>query len=278
MTPSWKSFLIRTGSALVAIALILGLYLIWGHLGLKVATVGAVIIGTWELTRLLFHQEKSLLIKILFYLLSLVVFATSAATLMAGALVFALSLILLIVTIFLLKHHDGNLEHMLAIHAKAALGFFYMGLLPSFAYKILDQTEGRLWFTFLLLTVLVGDTTAYIFGVLLGKNKVMPSVSPKKTWEGSIGGIIGSSTAGAICWYFFFNDHPVILFTLMGAIAGFFGQFGDFFESLLKRVADVKDSGKIMPGHGGILDRIDGILFAGPVILSGVLILSHFIS
>jgi phosphatidate cytidylyltransferase len=184
----------------------------------------------------------------------------------------------MIITVLLAGHKEGNLDKILATHSKSALGFFYMGLLPAFSYKILDMSQGMAWFAFLLSTVFAGDTLAYVFGVLMGKHKVMPSVSPKKTWQGAVGGIVGSILASVACFLLLFPGQPLVAFVGLGALSGFVGQFGDFFESLLKRVANVKDSGKIMPGHGGILDRIDGILFASPVVLGGILTLSHLLS
>lgn len=274
----WKTFLIRAASALVALALIFGLYATLAVNGLKLAVGIVVVIGTWELTRLLFQNEKSGLFRFLFFGLSLVVFFSSIFSLSVGALAFSLALILMIIAVLLGSHHEGHLEQMLATHAKAALGFFYMGLLPSFAYRILDQVQGTSWFAFLLASVFAGDTLAYVFGVLIGKNKIMPSVSPKKTWEGSLGGLAGSLAAGVVCWLLLFPENSLKVLLILSVLSGFAGQFGDFFESLLKRVANVKDSGKIMPGHGGALDRIDGVLFASPVILSGILILSHLLS
>ncbi|MGE5087278.1 MAG: phosphatidate cytidylyltransferase, partial [Bacillota bacterium] len=100
----------------------------------------------------------------------------------------------------------------------------------------------------------------------------------KKTWEGSFGGILGSLIAGFLCWKFLLSDYSAVFVLVLAAISGYVAQFGDFFESLLKRVAEVKDSGKIMPGHGGVLDRVDGVLFASPVVLFGVVIVSHLLS
>ncbi|WP_415061707.1 phosphatidate cytidylyltransferase [Bdellovibrio sp.] len=275
---TWKSFLTRATSALVALALIIGLYMAWAANGLKVAIVFAVVVGTWELKALLFHGEKSGALKAIFYALSLLVFAATVSSLSLGSLVYAMALIVMIISVLLYSHKDGHLDRMMTFQTKAALGFFYMGLLPAFAFRILEQAHGISWFIFLLAAVFASDTLAYVFGVLLGKHKVMPSVSPKKTWEGSLGGILGSLAAGLVCWLFLFPESSLLPLLILAALSGFMGQFGDFFESLLKRVADVKDSGKIMPGHGGILDRIDGVLFASPVILSGILILSHLLS
>ncbi|WP_374029418.1 phosphatidate cytidylyltransferase [Bdellovibrio bacteriovorus] len=275
---TWKSFLTRAASAVVALALIFFLYFMWAINGLKAAVAVIVAIGTWELVCILFKNSSSKFLKFLFFVLTLVVFAATCVSLSTGSLIFALALIVLIIANLLVENKAGDLNAMTSYHSKAALGLFYMGLLPAFAYRLLDQHNGLAWFAFLLASVFAGDTMAYVFGVLFGKHKVMPSVSPKKTWEGSLGGFLGSLTAGLLCWLFFFPEGSALFMVILAGVSGFVGQFGDFFESLLKRVADVKDSGKIMPGHGGVLDRIDGVLFASPVVLSGILILSHLLS
>lgn len=271
----WKSFLTRSFSALIALALIIGLYLTMQNQGLKIAVILVVLVSSLEFLGILFLNKQSLFLKSLFYVLTLLVFGLSAISLSLGSLSFAIAQIIMIISVLLHSQKEGKLDSMQEWLTKSALGLFYVGLLPSFAYKILDQTDGNYWFVFLLAVVFAGDTVAYISGVLLGKHKVMPIVSPQKTWQGSVGGILGSVLAGYAVWFTLFPDQNLLVFLGLAAISGFTGQFGDFFESLLKRVADVKDSGKIMPGHGGVLDRIDGVLFASPVILLGILILSH---
>ncbi|MBO9668461.1 MAG: phosphatidate cytidylyltransferase [Bdellovibrio sp.] len=275
---TWKSFLTRAISAVVALIIIFALYYFLQITGLKIIIAVAVAIGAWELLGILFHTEPSKLLKSAFFVLAFFVFIVSTLALNLGAIVFATSLILLCILSLLTLHKTADLPRMAKFQSHSALGLMYVGLLPSFAFRLLDQTQGLAWFIFLLAVVFAGDTMAYVFGVLFGKHKVMPSVSPKKTWEGSIGGIVGSVVAGFLCWKFLLSDYSPIFILGLAAVSGYVGQFGDFFESLLKRIADVKDSGKIMPGHGGVLDRIDGVLFASPVVLLGVVIISHLLS
>lgn len=276
-TTTWKSFLIRVASALIALAIIIGLYFYLGLNGIKIVISFAAIVGSCELMDILFRKNFSWFLKISFLLLVWATYWLTSIALNVGILVFALSVVLLCIFSLLALHKKGDLQSIADFQAKSVLGLVYLGLLPAFIYRLLDLEQGLYWFVFLLAVVFAGDTLAYVFGVLFGKNKVMPLVSPKKTWQGSVGGILGSIIAGFICWNYLLSNFSVAFILGLSAVAGLVGQFGDFFESLLKRVAEVKDSGKIMPGHGGVLDRIDGILFAGPVVLFGVVILSHFI-
>jgi phosphatidate cytidylyltransferase len=120
----------------------------------------------------------------------------------------------------------------------------------------------------MFLLIWTNDSFAYFSGRLFGKHKLFPSVSPKKTWEGFIGGTIGAAITMLVIIYFR-NGGTIETYVLMAIISvfvSFFATLGDLFESKLKRAAEVKDSGVILPGHGGILDRIDAMLFAVPVL------------
>ena len=116
------------------------------------------------------------------------------------------------------------------------------------------------------------DTFAYVFGRLLGKNKLAPSISPGKTWEGFIGGAVMAILAGYLIsnYYYHNNMHLIVL----AAIVVVFGTLGDLMESKLKRMSGVKDSGTILPGHGGVLDRFDGALLAAPLFLTYIYIIN----
>lgn len=119
-----------------------------------------------------------------------------------------------------------------------------------------------------LLIVWTGDTGGYFGGRFFGKHKLAPLKSPKKTWEGAISGLL-ASLVGAWLWYAYIHQNlPGGLRTALicGFLGGISGQMGDLVESVIKRFTGVKDSGSMLPGHGGLLDRIDGLLFAGPVI------------
>jgi phosphatidate cytidylyltransferase len=114
--------------------------------------------------------------------------------------------------------------------------------------------------------VMMTDTGAYYTGRTIGRHKLAPRISPGKTIEGSVGGFVAAIAAGPLCKLIFFHEFPISHALLLGAAMGAIGQIGDLAESMLKRSANVKDSGKLLPGHGGVLDRIDSILFCAPLL------------
>ena len=115
----------------------------------------------------------------------------------------------------------------------------------------------------IIFSIWINDTMAYIVGSLIGKTP-LSKISPKKTWEGTLGGIIlATFVAGVIAWQFDFDIQKMVIIAGIASIAG---TFGDLLESKLKRMAGVKDSGNIMPGHGGFLDRFDSLLLATPAV------------
>jgi phosphatidate cytidylyltransferase len=119
-----------------------------------------------------------------------------------------------------------------------------------------------------MVAVYVGDIFALYGGRAFGRHRLAPVISPKKTWEGAIAGLVGSVAGSLLAPLWFARALPVRHAVALGLLLGTVGIAGDLAESLLKRAAEVKDSGSLLPGHGGILDRIDSLLFAAPVLYS----------
>jgi phosphatidate cytidylyltransferase len=131
---------------------------------------------------------------------------------------------------------------------------------------LISRFDGGLaWIALILSVTWAGDTGAYFSGRALGKTKLFERVSPKKTWEGFAGGFVGSIVGALIVQRLGLPNLPVMHAVILGGLLNVFGVVGDLVESMLKRAYGVKDSGWIMPGHGGILDRVDSILFTAPV-------------
>ena len=160
------------------------------------------------------------------------------------------------------KDHQGAAK----IVAFQMFGLIYVVLFLTAVALIRMGDNGVTWIFLLGATVFSGDTGAYYAGTYFGKNPLAPAVSPKKTIEGALGGLSSTVCAGSLITFFFLPNLSWSVAIPMFLAIGFFAQAGDLFESILKRTSGIKDSGVILPGHGGVLDRIDGVLFAAPVV------------
>ena len=178
------------------------------------------------------------------------------------ALVVISGLFLTFALIFLFRIRD--LSNAAKEVAFATLAFIYIPLLLMHLVMLRQTPFGVQWLMVIMLIVMTNDSAAYYSGSAFGKHRLYPLVSPKKSIEGALGGLIGS-IGGTLLAKFTFFPQMTITDTLFTAIfIGILGQTGDLFESLLKRSFGVKDSGAIFPGHGGVLDRLDSIIFAAP--------------
>lgn len=147
----------------------------------------------------------------------------------------------------------------------SVLGFLYVAVFPGIITKMCFSYGPKPLIALMLISF-IGDSFAYFSGRLFGKKKLAPHISPNKTIIGAIGGLAGSALiAPLIIHHFIWPSSPLSSLILIGLTTGLLSQLGDLFESLIKRVAGIKDSGRIMPGHGGLLDRVDGLLFATPM-------------
>jgi phosphatidate cytidylyltransferase len=167
-----------------------------------------------------------------------------------------------------------QVEKALGNIATTVLGVMYVGWLSSHFVMLrelpgslgADPAYGARLVFFAALIIWACDTAAYVVGILLGRRKLMPHISPSKTWAGAIGGTLGGALAGWICALTFLPLVTPHGGALLGLGSAVLGQFGDLVESLLKRDAGIKDSADLLPGHGGILDRVDSLLFSVPLL------------
>jgi phosphatidate cytidylyltransferase len=148
--------------------------------------------------------------------------------------------------------------------AFAVLGFLYIPFLLMHLVLLHRTTYGWQWLLVIMLIVMTNDSAAYYTGSAFGKHRLYPLVSPKKSIEGALGGLGGSICGTLLAKFTFFPQLPLADALITAVVIGILGQTGDLFESLLKRSFGVKDSGSIIPGHGGVLDRMDSIIFAAP--------------
>lgn len=158
----------------------------------------------------------------------------------------------------------GDIRESAGETALLVLGLLYIPFLMSHLGLLRMMPHGIQWIFLMMVIVMAGDTGAFYVGSTLGKRKLYPVVSPNKSIEGSLGGILGSMAGAFIAKATFFPGLSVFDCIATSLLLGALGQLGDLFESMLKRSFGVKDSGRIFPGHGGMLDRLDSILFAAP--------------
>jgi phosphatidate cytidylyltransferase len=182
----------------------------------------------------------------------------------AAAMTFAIALFLLSIAV----HTLFRFSDIKKAASEAALLFFgivYVPYLLGYLILLRNLPSGLNWILLILFIVMSGDSAAYFGGCRFGKHKLYPAVSPNKSVEGALFGLAGSVTGAMLAKLIFFSELSIVNGILAAILIGTLGQTGDLFESMLKRSCGVKDSGTIFPGHGGILDRLDSILFAAPV-------------
>ena len=173
--------------------------------------------------------------------------------------------ILIIGTFILLIVPVMNFKYTFVDVSLTILGFIYTGILFSFVYLVNEKVNGEYLVWLIFIGSWLSDTAAFYSGKFFGKHKLCPKVSPKKTIEGSIGGMLGATIFSGI-FGIIVNNYVGIMsiyhYFLIGALCGIVGQFGDLVASSIKRYVEIKDYSNLIPGHGGILDRFDSVIFS----------------
>lgn len=183
-------------------------------------------------------------------------------------------LVLIIIPVILLSELFRRKESSIANVSTTLLGIFYIGLFSSalvlireyYSYSHFLYDQGGYLIIAVFVTIWVCDSAAYFIGSATGKHKVLPRVSPNKSWEGAAAGFIFSIITMFVAQSVVLSFLTITDAMVIGFIVGTLGQAGDFVESQIKRDANVKDSSSLIPGHGGILDRFDSLLFSAPII------------
>ena len=243
------------------------IFAIWfGAPWFSLLIAAAVLVGAFEFYRMANFEKKEPLIYFgLLWALSLVLSPLYKST---NILPIVMSITILISLILLLfRTPRDNAFHK---WAWTIAGAIFVGWMLSYWISLRGLENGRDWVYLAMLTIFANDTGAFFIGRAKGKHKLVPAISPAKTWEGAIGGLV-SSILGSIIIVVILN--LISPFTLkywqvipLGFLISFFAQIGDLVESLLKRNMGIKESGTLLPGHGGILDRFDSLIFVGPVV------------
>lgn len=253
----------RVITAVIALAIFIPLIFVGGT-AFNILVVAMGLVGTSELLMM----KKKLLISfeaIISYLLTAVFLVPNAWLSFLPEKVTHFDLAYFLILFLLLNSVFTRNRFSFDDAGALTIGSIYIGL--GFHY-MMSARQSSIWMIFFALFIVwITDSGAYMIGRKIGKHKLAPNISPNKTWEGSIGGTIATVIAVGL-YVFFLQAHftySLPLMLLLVLILSVVGQFGDLAESAYKRYFDVKDSGKILPGHGGILDRFDSILFVLPL-------------
>ncbi|MDT7687704.1 MAG: phosphatidate cytidylyltransferase [Acidobacteriota bacterium] len=247
---------------LAAAAIVVALYEFW-FLARRVGAKPDVVVGYAATAALLVLFVFNWL-ELLYLVVPLFVIAALAAEMLRGAPFdkMILSVGSTVLGVLYVAFLGG---HLLAVRTGFAHSFVATETLTLGASVISKSLSTHL-LAFFFLVLMGSDTGAYYTGRLLGKHKLAPSVSPGKTWEGAVGGMVASLLAAALAHYWFFPELALSAALPLAAVMNVLGVIGDLTESAFKRGAKAKDAAQILPGHGGLLDRLDSLLFNAPLI------------
>ena len=259
MTPHLKRWI----TGIIAVPLLFGIIAYGGVEAFAVLIIFASLAGMEEYNRMAFGRglnlEKVETLVIALFILLAAFFAN--IPLLLAVLTFAVMTVL-IMNLLRIRKQGLDMAHA----GRVILGVLYIPLLMAHFILIRQSQAGVLWIFFILVLAFTGDIAAYYIGRRFGKRKLLPEVSPGKTVEGTIGLVAGSIAGCLLYKLFFFPMLPAAHAAVLGLVGSVVGQLGDLSESALKRAAGVKDSGTMLPGHGGILDRLDCLMFITPFV------------
>jgi phosphatidate cytidylyltransferase len=257
-------FKTRLLSGIVLVALALVLIITGGDL-LLVSTLVISYIGMFELYRI-FHIEKSAP-GIIGYLAATVYYCNLRFEFIPDLMMFVLGFFMLLMFAYVFTYPKYKTEQIMA----AFFGVFYVAVMLSYVYQTRMLAAGAYIVWLIFLCSWGCDTCAYCVGMLIGKHKMSPKLSPKKSIEGAVGGVIGAALLTILYGMIFksaMNSTQTHVFIMAGisAVGALISMVGDLTASAIKRNYEIKDYGKLIPGHGGILDRFDSVIFTAPVI------------
>lgn len=279
MSEKMRNLLVRTLSGAVLTIVVVGAVLLsqWSFIALLLVIL---IGGMWEFYRLARREDTVPLRWLglaggvaLLAASTLLVFTWTDSSLLVCLLLF-LFFMLLIPMMFVCELFLKRQRPAADIGVTLA-GIFYVALPLSMFLLLPIQIDGSAWnpwvILFYIFIIWTNDICAYLVGMTLGRHRLYPRISPNKSWEGFFGGIVGAIGMGLLAAWIMEADY--LLWGVLAAIAAMSGVLGDLIESMFKRAAGVKDSGNIMPGHGGWLDRFDALIFSVPFVFVFLILL-----
>lgn len=259
-----KSFWTRVLSSVPLVVIALVTILLGGNL-LFVVSILLSLIGMFELYRVIKIQDK--LPGFVGYLSCILYYGLMLMGYDSYFVVFIIVYLMALMAIYVIRFPKYKLEDLIMIF----FGLVYVGVMFSYIYRIRILHDGVYLIWLVFISSWISDTCAYLFGVTFGKHKLAPILSPNKSVEGSISGVIGSTLIGGLYGMLLSNHiiafiNPIIGCAIVCGAGSIISQIGDLTASAIKRNYNAKDYGKLIPGHGGILDRFDSLIFVAPAI------------
>lgn len=265
---------IRVISALIAVISLVVIIKFGGYAGIAITAFFISFVALNEYGRMAFEGPHYKIARIYFIILGLVAFSVSIFRndLLLHSFVLS-TLLIFVLFLFLARNETLPLEELVNKMGLSMLGILYAGVCPVYLCLLARLSERLEWFVFALAVVFAGDTTAYFAGRKWGAHTLFHRISPNKSVEGAVASLAAGMVTGFIVTKLLFPQGHVLSMVILAALTSIVGQLGDLCESMIKRSFHTKDSGHIMPGHGGLLDRMDGILFGAPL----VYIYAHYV-
>jgi phosphatidate cytidylyltransferase len=257
-SPFIRNTLTRLATAVVGIPILL-YFMFWApEWAFQIVVLAAITRAAHELMKMTMHDAREAYV---FGVIATVVLATTMI-LTPSALALSLAILLVVVGGVLVPLvRPEPLDRAGVRLAWLIAGPLYVAILMGSIGRIHDGDHGGEWVLLSMWFAWASDTGAYFAGRFFGKHKLAPRISPAKTIEGAVGGLLGSLTGSIAAHFWFLPSLPLAHALGLGVVANVLGQSGDLVESLVKRSTGVKDSGSILPGHGGMLDRVDALMF-----------------
>ncbi len=251
-----------SGIVLVVLALV---FIITGGSLLWASLLVISLIGMFELYRI-FHIEKSAA-GFAGYFAAVVFYISLMGAFLPDAMIFVMGTLVLLMFVYVFSYPRYKTEQILA----AFFGVFYVAVMLSCVYQTRMLQKGAYIVWLIFLCSWGCDTCAYCVGVLIGKHKMSPVLSPKKSIEGAVGGVAGSILLTLLYTWIFreamqIGTEEMLIFAAISGVGALISMVGDLTASAIKRNYEIKDYGKLIPGHGGILDRFDSVIFTAPIV------------
>lgn len=258
-----NAYVQRWLTGIILAAVIFGIIIYGSPLALTVIIALFSVGGMWEYNNMVlgkgFIKEK--IEAAIFSVVIPFIMLWGGPQLLLAVLAFSM---LIVFILFLGFVRESTFDIMSVV--KIVFGIMYIPFLMSHFILLRNLEQGVLWVFFVLVMAIVGDITALYVGRYLGKRKLIPLISPGKTIEGTIGLVLGSTLACLVFAYFFFPEISLLKIGVLALSGSIIGQFGDLSESAIKRSFGLKDASSLLPGHGGLLDRMDCLIFIAPFV------------